>query len=259
MKKIKWILVMVVLFVSGMIIPAKAQNIETMELISHVDNSGSGLSLERTDVLGEAENFEGCVKHVGGLAGSKPVIMYYCKGGEKISNQTAVVPMGYIITRIYDIKVSNPKIATAKAKKVNGNYRLCITVKKAGKFTVYYTAESKDGGTGRYSVNYHFKKYTCPVSSIKIGKKNLTAKYKKSIHITGKPISGNLNIKLKKGWKIKDYYTFNLNTYGNGNPKDMGKIKKFKNTRIKVKKNERLVIRLQKGGKQMNLMYDAVK
>lgn len=259
MKKIKWILVMVVLLAFGMIIPAKAQDIKTMEFISHVDNSCSGLSLERMDVLGESENFENCAKYVDGLAGSKPTIMYYCKGGEKISNQTAVVPMGFIITRIYDIKVSNPKIATAKAKNVNGNYRLCITVKKAGKFTVYYTVESKDGGSCRNSVTYHFKKYNSPVSSIKIGKKNLTEKYKKSIHITGKPISGSLNIKLKKGWKILDYYTFDLNTYGNGDPKYAGKIKEFKSNRIKVKKNERLVIRVKKGSKQMNLMYDAVK
>ncbi len=183
-----------------------------------------------------------------------PTVMYYCPGGTKISNQTSIVPMTYICTGIYDIKSSNPKVATAKVKKVNGNYRVIITIKKTGKVRFTYKIMIDGKGSYESSSYYHFKKYQSPIKSITIGKKNLTKKYKKSIHISGKPLSGRLKLKLKKGWEVIDYYTFDLKTYGNGTYKEPVD---FKTTRVKIKKDERFVIRLKKGEQTMNIMYDA--
>lgn len=232
MKKIR-VLIAIAAIMMAMAFPVNAQNVNSGELTGEKD-----VIVQTNDLL---------------KASGYTIVMYYCPGGEKIANEGSIVPFGDDVAMIYDVKSSNKKVATAKAKKVNGRYRVHINVKRTGKVTITYKVKLNNGTSYQSSARYHYKKYKTPISSIKIGNKDLTKRYKKSIHLSGKPLKGKLKIKLKKGWKLVDYYTFNLKTYGS----DDHSIKEFKTSKITIKKNERFVIRVKKGDITMNIMYDA--
>lgn len=78
--------------------------------------------------------------------------------------------------------------------------------KKAGKATITCTVKGV-----KLKTTFTVKKYTNPVSSIKIGSKKYTSKFAKNdyIYISKKVSKKALNIKAKKGWTIKSVSVYN--------------------------------------------------
>ena len=141
-------------------------------------------------------------------------ILYMDKESKK--HPSASYPYG--VTSVKAIK--NPKSTNSKVaginvrkatKKKDGDvadyYKIAVEtiIKKAGKTTFSYSYTDKDGIARKDIVHYIIKKYTNPVKSLKIGKKEYRKKYNSIRHfaIAKKNIKNKkLNIQLKKGWKI---------------------------------------------------------
>lgn len=117
---------------------------------------------------------------------------------------------GFGSGKITNLKNSDKKVATVKKSKT---YRgqLEITPKSVGTTKVTYQY-----GGEKYSLTVNVTNYESPFKSIKIGKKNFTKNFEKSNIYTFKQkknLTGKLQIKMKKNWKIKsmhlEYYDAN--------------------------------------------------
>lgn len=141
------------------------------------------------------------------------------------SMESGGVPLQY-----KDVKVKNSKILSVKmAKDDQLPYDiLSMTGKKAGTTTVSF--KMKVNGTWKsYSVKVTVRKYENPFSSIKIGSKNYTSKFKNSrVLISKSNLKGKLSIKLKSGWKLEVIYKYTPN----------GATKLKNNQSVTLKKND---------------------
>lgn len=107
---------------------------------------------------------------------------------------------------ISELQTSNKKVATIKTVKYDKfgtDVIIIIRAKGIGKCTVSYSVTT-NGNKTTYVYNYKVVKYRNPFKTIKVGKKNFKNKYNKTyIYLQPKAISGKLNIKVKKGYKIQ--------------------------------------------------------
>lgn len=151
------------------------------------------------------------------------------------------------------VKISKPEVVDFIKKKWDseGDTYYTVRVKKAGKATITFKAKEPNAGDETYvakKITINSIKYLNVVKTFKIGKKNFKTKFKKEgYYWQKKKISGKLNVKVKKGWKIKGMWYGNYST---------GKEKKVKNgKKITLKKNTYVSIWVKKNGKNINYYY----
>ena len=167
-------------------------------------------------------------------------VLYYPK--DKEWNTWEVADSNNWTVDMTSAKSSNPKVAVLKSENWDGAMHYYIYIKKKGKASITFKAKAK--GTEQFVskkvyVNA-YAKYVCPVKTFKIGKKSYKSKFnKRDQYSTVKPVKGKLNIKAKKGWKIKS-----VKIYTSATDKSK-KIKKTKN--IKLKKGQALDVTFKKG------------
>lgn len=125
--------------------------------------------------------------------------------------------LGYYIGSTYDsygmngktaVKVTaksdNSRVATVKAKKLDGNWYIYATLKKPGTTNVTVKVNGKS-----YKTKLIVKKYVNPVSSIKVGKTIIKGSRfnKKTVYNLKYSKFANkkstITVRLKKGWKLK--------------------------------------------------------
>ena len=112
--------------------------------------------------------------------------------------------------KISNAKSSNKKVATVKVlhHKYGGKhyYNMQIALKGKGKTTLSFK-----WGAKQYKIKYVVKSYANPVKTFKVGTKNYAAgfaaakqKYPTPVVVTkAKSLTGKLNLKLAKGWKLR--------------------------------------------------------
>lgn len=130
-----------------------------------------------------------------------------------MSNRSYVYPLADS-DKVAAVKSSNPKVVKA-ALRTDNYKRIVVQLKKPGTATVSFKLNGK-----KRSMTYKVAKYQNPVSVFKIGKLNLTSKFKESSvyswYTDGpiekqpnpKPITGRINIKPAKGWKLDKVFLF---------------------------------------------------
>ena len=108
-----------------------------------------------------------------------------------------------------NIKVDKPAIVALSSDEDS----LRVEPKKKGTAVVTFDVIKNDGSVVHYSCTVKVYAYTNPFKSFKIGSKNYAAKYKKTFIKLGsderfsaygvkQAVSGKLNVKLNKNWKI---------------------------------------------------------
>ncbi len=158
---------------------------------------------------------------------------------------------------ISDANSSNTSVATTWVDSYDiGDgktiYVLKVQIKKTGKTKITYTFAGK-----KHTVTYIVKKYTNPLKSLKVGKKNYASLMNpKAIAHGGDtasaaslndPFTGKITIKLKKGWKIKKCWYYK--PYNGG-------MKYFKNGAAIPKWNT-LYIWVKNGSQNETLYFNA--
>lgn len=173
-------------------------------------------------------------------------MVYLAPKGNKDSREWGTYIIG--ADSVSNPKSSNPEIATVSIKRVKDAYVLNVLLKKTGIVTISYEVNNYIE-----KVVYNVKKYTRPVTSLKIGSDVLTSKFKNSYHIKGKKLSGKINAKGKNGWKLAEAWKFKISslTTTGAHPIFFNLKKK-----IKVVKGDRLCLEFQKGNNTMTLIYD---
>lgn len=163
----------------------------------------------------------------------------------------AVVPASKKITSIKSTNKSVVTLSTSKGKGLtSGKKGIFLNVKKAGTATVSYKV-----GSNTYRTKIIVKKYVSPASSLKLGKSNLSSKFKsKSVYIMSyakyKNKSFNVIYKPKKDWSVTVSY---LRKPGNQKANIVKNNKSFKVTNrnsalildafnLKTKQNEECLI-----------------
>lgn len=131
--------------------------------------------------------------------------------------------------KITDVKSSNKKVATAKVLEQsydgNTNYYLRVTMKKAGTTKISFKHNGK-----KYATKFVVKKYSNPISSLKVGsteyasycdpgKLGTSCYYASPTNVPVKAFAGKVSVKPKSGWKVTSILTY---------PKDVG-YKEIKN------------------------------
>ena len=122
----------------------------------------------------------------------------------------------------YTVSSSNSKVASIyvrkTSKKKDGDladkykFGVFTKFKKPGKATIKYSY-NWGNGVSTTIIHYTVRKYTNPVSSLKIGGKEYKKKYNKNtgFPLKAKKISNKkVKIKLKKGWKLKSVVRYTL-------------------------------------------------
>lgn len=111
--------------------------------------------------------------------------------------------------------------------------------KKAGKATITCTVKGV-----KLKTTFTVKKYTNPVSSIKIGSKNYTSSFAKNTYTyTSKKVSKKtLSVKAKKGWTIKSVSVYN----GKSKHYDVNKSSYSKKITLSKKSSGVIVVMYQK-------------
>ena len=128
-------------------------------------------------------------------------------------------------SEILNLKSSNTKVLTVRKRnasiKEDGedavkffNTVIEVKFKKPGKSKITYSYKNENGETVNVKKQLIVKKWVNPVSSLKIGSKQFKTKFNKNTAATIKKsqISNKkIKIKLKKGYKIKEVWTFSNN------------------------------------------------
>lgn len=127
---------------------------------------------------------------------------------------------------------------------------LCIHGYQPGKSKVTWTYNGKE-----YKINVVVKRYTCPVSRLKIGSTSYLSKVKKDSRIRGalnKIGNKKVSVKAAPGWTIQGIYVVHVNYQ-----KDMiGTWKKIKNGTVIPKKYNNIEIVMQnKANKGVRSLY----
>ncbi len=163
--------------------------------------------------------------------------------------------MGYYTIPIHLVKNYTPETAKAVVynKSTKGNTLYVLVFRFKAQKTAHVKISYKyKGKTYKNDVYMTPEKYTSPAKSVKINNQ---------LYFTGntwaitynRTLKGKISITPKKGWKVYKIYKFNINQ--SSNPK----YTYYKNnSKINVKKNERLVISFQnkKSGKFLYMMHD---
>ncbi len=169
-------------------------------------------------------------------------VLYYPK--DKDMNEHFIAWADEWTIKMSSVKSSKSKVAVLKKEKAENIAHYYIKIKKPGKTTITFKAKAK--GSKKY-VKKTIKvkapnKYVRPVASLKIGKKNYASKFTKYDSFgSTKPLKGKVNIKAKKGWKVKSIRYWNSDT---------NKEKKIKNKSKVNIDNGFLVITFKKNGKK---------
>lgn len=178
-------------------------------------------------------------------------VTYY--PNKKSFNYFYVVSTNDVTIDMATVSVSNPAVAELIKKKMDSESETyyVIHVKKAGKATITVKAKEPNAGDETYvtkKIPIHCVKYVNAIKSFKIGKKEYKKKFKKVDYFwQQKKVAGKLNIKVKKGWKIKKIWFYN---YADNTQK---KIKNGK--KITLKKNTAVIVWVKKKGKNVNMYY----
>ncbi|MBQ9015095.1 MAG: hypothetical protein IJ109_03145 [Firmicutes bacterium] len=148
------------------------------------------------------------------------------------------------------VKSSKPSVAVLKKDtwtdddgKVYGNYQ--IKSKKPGTTTL--TFQAKDANAENYvtkTVKVKVVKFVNPAKTFKIGSKNYAKKYNgKPYYNIKKKVSGKVNVKAKKGWKVDSIYFYD---------ESKGKSKKIKNgKKVTFDKFDGVQVCFKKKGKNL--------
>lgn len=135
--------------------------------------------------------------------------------------------------QIKNLKISNKDVTTVKvrrtSKKKDGEvadyYKIAVETffMGEGKSTVSYTYTEKGGKKRKVIDHYIIKKYSNPVKSLKIGKKEYQKKFNNTTHfkIKKKNIRNKkIKVQLNKGWKLEKITRatsdFKFTNYKNG-------------------------------------------
>ena len=143
--------------------------------------------------------------------------------------------------KIVSIKSSKPSVIRA-TKDGSEIYDTNLTPLKVGKSKITVTYKL-DGEKKKVSATYKVKKYPSPYSYIKVNGKKIDIKNNKYYYDFNKykKTSAKIEIKLKKGWKIRDAYGYDENGNNNFTPKN------GKSFKIKKGKNAYVFFNVQKG------------
>ena len=143
--------------------------------------------------------------------------------------------------KIVSIKSSKPSVIQA-TKTGSGIYDTNLTPLKVGKSKITVTYKL-NGEKKKISAYYTVKKYPSPYSYIKVNGKKIDIKNHKYYFDINKytKTSAKIEIKLKKGWKIRDAYGYD------GNGKNEFTPKNGKSFKIKKGKNAYVFFNVQKG------------
>ena len=128
-------------------------------------------------------------------------------------------------SEVLNLKSSNTKVLTVKKRNTSVekdgedvpkffNVVLEVKFKKPGKANITYSYKNENGETVNVKKKLTVKKWVNPVSSLKIGSKQFKTKFNKNSEATIKKsqISNKkIKIKLKKGYKLKEVWTFSNN------------------------------------------------
>ena len=167
-------------------------------------------------------------------------MLYYSKKSNKESKVWS-----YYGNTEHKMTNDNTKVVTGSQKKLKtGKYLRTWKIKGTG------TANTSDG-------TFKVMKYKSPLKSLKVGKKNLTSKYKYSLANSGKKLKGKLTIKTKNGWKFVKAYKFRMAELTGEIPGGTNQIPLSKGKKINIKKGERLILCFRKGSQEMSLRYTA--
>lgn len=178
----------------------------------------------------------------------------YSKKGNAESNTHT--EYSYSSKKMVSVKSSDPSIATASFKNYprGEGYTTVVSVKfkKAGSVTV---TELREGETAESSFICKAVNYKAPLKTLKFGKKDYSKKIANSYAFTGKPFTGKVTFKTRKGWKFVKMYKFKVKELtGQGM---VNQVQLKKNSKIKIKKGDRLIIQLSKGKDIQSIRYTA--
>ena len=145
--------------------------------------------------------------------------------------------------KISNAKSSNEAVATVEVNSFKNSgknyYSLAINLKAAGSTNISFKWGSKS-----YKIKYTVKKYANPLKKFKIGSKNYASGFApaKQQYQTGvviaktKSLTGKLQVKLAKGWKLKKAWY-----WSNNKPhfvKNGGKVNKAQSVWVSVQKGK---------------------
>ena len=111
--------------------------------------------------------------------------------------------------------LSGKECAGIKLEKLNGKLNILMSPKKAG--TIKFRFKYKEGKkTTSHTLSIKLVKYVCPVSKVTLGSKDLTSRLKSSFYcgIKGNKLSGKINVKAGKGWKLENIFLFDNHNPG---------------------------------------------
>lgn len=142
-------------------------------------------------------------------------------------------------SQIKKLKCSNKNMKVSAKDGYKDGYIRVDYGKKAGKATITCTVKGV-----KLKTTFTVKKYTNPVSSIKIGSKNYTSSFAKNTYTyTSKKVSKKtLSVKAKKGWTIKSVSVYN----GKSKHYDVNKSSYSKKITLSKKSSGVIVVMYQK-------------
>ena len=170
---------------------------------------------------------------------------YFPKGGD-YNNDWGFASASEWEIDLDSVVNENPQVAVMrKAVYDEGDASYVFDVKGVGKTVMTFKARPVNAAEYTdYNVTIETEKYVCPVKSFKIGKKDYASKFKKIDWADqGKTISGKVNVKAKKGWKLVKIIFY-----------DMSKDKDIKiknNTKVKIEKGDCVWAEFKKGSTRM--------
>ena len=104
-----------------------------------------------------------------------------------------------------NLKTSNKKVAAAKITGQYGYNFITTTLKKPGKATVSFTGDYRGRKNCKIKFVHMIARYANPFKTLKIGSTDLAGLFNKKMDVYRNlnGCSGELNLALKKGWKLK--------------------------------------------------------
>lgn len=114
------------------------------------------------------------------------------------------------IMNVRNLKTSNKKVAAAKITGQYGYNFITTTLKKPGKATVSFTGDYRGRKNCKIKFVHMIARYTNPFKTLTIGSTDLAPLFNKKMDtyraLNG--CSGELNLVLKKGWKLKKIHYY---------------------------------------------------
>ena len=113
---------------------------------------------------------------------------------------------------IADVVSSNKKIGVIVTESDEDGIRVYLRIRKTGTTILSYK-RTKGGQTDTHKIRLHVYRYQNPFRVVKVGKFSYKSQFRGSDYSTLQKGKGKVQIKLKKGWQLKEV---NVKTKGSG-------------------------------------------